>query len=197
MEDAVRQLSQTVDPEKLQELDAKIQSLILEKFTGLAHVCLTSANLLDDVQAAMQKEAESFVGGSIAAYNIAEMYLAQVGDDTQAAEKMLSAFNEAAPPFCSQEIDQQPKVNILGVPGGPAGDRVREIVRQALTNVQLTITTTANDILFYREISQLPISALAQLGPHAYEAYKQISGAEHFTAHSRSDILEWRAATAS
>src|SRR5207244_7000366 len=59
LEDAAGMLSEVVSQSKLPELDAGIQKLIGDNFIGLAHVCMSSTNMLDSVQSAMQKEAQS------------------------------------------------------------------------------------------------------------------------------------------
>ena len=45
-----------------------------------------------------------------------------------------------------------------------------------------------DDILFYRELSNLPLSELEQLGPAAQDAYRQMRAAEDFTPHTRIDV---------
>jgi hypothetical protein len=46
----------------------------------------------------------------------------------------------------------------------------------------------SDDILLYRERSNLPLSELPQLGPLGLDAYRQLSAAEQFTPHCRCDI---------
>jgi hypothetical protein len=195
--DAANMLSEAVAQSQLHEVDARIQKLICENFLGLAHVCLSSSNMLDAVQSTMRKEAETFIDARLSTFDLAEMYLAHVGGETQAEDDLATAFDEAAPPFTGAGSAQHARINILAVPGGAIGERIVDIARKALPDVELKTAAGGNEIVFYREISQLPLAGLEQLGPLAYEAYTQISSVEHFTPHSRTDILEWRAATAS
>jgi hypothetical protein len=196
-EEAAGVLSEAVTPRELQDLDAVMQALIQEQFIGLAHVCMSNTNMLEEVQAAMQKEAEEFVNVRLSGFDLAEMYLKQIGGPGPAAEDLRGAFDEAAPPFAVGGKAMQSRFNILAVPDGAAGQQILDIAQKALPEAELATTTAANDVVFYREISQLPLSELEQLGPLAYEAYMHISAVEHFTPHSRTDIHEWRAANAS
>ena len=47
---------------------------------------------------------------------------------------------------------------------------------------------SVDDILFYREVSYLPLGGLEQLGPAGQDAYRQMSAAEDFTPHTRIDV---------
>jgi hypothetical protein len=120
------------------------------------------------------------------------MYLTDEGRDEQARADVAEIFEEAAPRLTSPRLSRQPEVCVLGTPPGPAGERFRELVRQALPDVELTTITSTGDIVFYREIPALPLSDLEYVGPAAYEAYAQMTTVDSFTPHSRTDITEWR-----
>jgi hypothetical protein len=196
LRDAVQQLLDTISPDELRDLDAKVQAVIQQEFQGLAHLCLTSSNLLDSLETAMQNEAEAFVEARLAGVNIADMYLTQHEDDEQTQDDLAAAFREAAPKLAGGPKAGADEVCILGVPQGPAGEHISHLAREALPEADLETAATADDIILYREIPRLPLADLEQLGPLAYEAYRQMSAVEHFTPHSRTDILEWRAAGA-
>ncbi len=194
MNEAVQQLVQGVAPEELQNLDAKMQNLIQQQFTALVYVCLTSSNLLANLEAAMLKEAFLFAAERLAGANVAEMYLKQHGNEAQARQDLAAVFAQAAPGFAVKGVAAQSEISILAAPSGPAGERFRQLARQAVRDVDFVNATSQDDILFYRELPQLPVAQLEQLGPLAYEAYRQMISGEHFIAHNRTDIHEWRAA---
>ena len=72
---AVEQFAGQTAPEDLQELDRKVQYVIQQKFAALLHVCLSSANLLQDLEIAMQQEVEGFVSERLACHDVAALYL--------------------------------------------------------------------------------------------------------------------------
>ena len=49
-----------------------------------------------------------------------------------------------------------------------------------------------DEILLYREVSDLNLSDLKQFGPLGREAYRQLCQMEHFTPHTRFDVPEWQ-----
>ena len=65
-----------------------------------------------------------------------------------------------------------------------------------MAGINWTVTSSKEDVIFYRELQEVKLSELEQLGPVAYEAYQQMTALEHFTPHSRSDINEWQVASA-
>ena len=77
---------------------------------------------------------------------------------------------------------------VLAAPSGPAGDRLRELAGEALSDIEWHSAAGDEDILLYRERINLPLSDLPQLGPLAQDAYRQMSAAEHFTPHCRCDV---------
>src|SRR5262249_17516292 len=156
----------------LEDLDRKVQALVARQFTGLVHVCLSSTNMLKNLERAMQEEVEKFVGTRLQGASVAAMYLAQYeqeGEDPKAGIR--SDFEEAAPELKGVAADSQ--LCILAAPTGAAGDRFRDLAREALPDKQLTLATSPTDIVFYRE-APVALSALEQLGPVAQEAYRQM-----------------------
>jgi hypothetical protein len=77
------------------------------------------------------------------------------------------------------------------VPAGAEGDHFRTLVRQALPDVQFTPAESMDDIIFYREPTDLKLGSLPQLGPAAQENYRQCFDDPTFTPHCRTDITDW------
>jgi hypothetical protein len=75
------------------------------------------------------------------------------------------------------------------VPDGAAGARFLELAREALPETALLPVSGGEDILFYREAFQVPLSRLPQVGPAGREAYERLTTVQHFTPHTRTDIV--------
>ena len=84
-----------------------------------------------------------------------------------------------------------------GHAAGPESERLQLLADEALGDVKFVTTPGVTDVVLYRASPGLPLAEFGQLGPLAYEAYRQISGIDSFTPHSRTDISEWRAAVVS
>jgi hypothetical protein len=189
LDQALHDFLGNVTPEEFHQLDHDVQARIRQDFQTLVHICLTSANLLKNVEAAMHDVAASKVEARLARTDVAELFLAQYADEQMAADQLANAFDEAAPDLVGARPGQNlTELCILAVPAGPAGERVQSLLRQALPEVSWIAATGADDMAIYREVPQLPIADLELVGPAGQEAYQQMTSVEHFTPHSRTDI---------
>jgi serine/threonine protein kinase len=182
---AAEQIFQGVSAERLAALDERVQGMIREQFTALVHVCLAPANMLGNLEVAMQQKAEAEVQTGLSSLNAAELFFAEHADEEAAAGAISQAFAEAAPEMASRGGE----VCVVVVPPGPDGVRFRDLARRALPEVPLVAVTGGDDVLFYREAANVPFADLEQLGPVAREAYSQLASRQHFTPHSRADIV--------
>ncbi len=194
LDEAIGQFHQSLGADELRELDQQMQKMIRQQFTALVHVCLTPSNLLKNLEAAMQREAEAFVAARLTTTNVVDMYLAQQGSEEEAQADLVDALDEAAPDLADARASRNSEIQVLVVPAGPAGEKLAELARTSLPKVTLLTDPHSDDIVFYREVPQVELSKLEQLGPVGYEAYRQMAAVEHLTPHSRNDITEWRAA---
>jgi serine/threonine protein kinase len=192
--DAVKQMTQAITVQDLEVLDRKVQELIQQQFRALVDVCLASSNLLDELEAAMQREVEAFVGSRLAGTSVAEMYLARHSQEGNILEDLVGMFEEATPELAGPRTTHQREFCLLATPSGTAGEQLCSLAQQALSDREFIVAPSTDDIVLYREVPQVRLADLEQLGPLAYEAYRLLSSVEHFTPHSRIDIKEWRAA---
>ena len=167
--------------------------MIKQQFTALVHICMTSSNLLRNLEVAMQQQAEAFVSGRLAGANVAEMFLAQYPAEKQASEHLVTAFDEAAPKLNGAGPVAVREIQILALPTGPNKERFTDMLHKGLPESDFHVIDSADDIVFYRELPHLPLASLAQLGPQGYEAYSQLLNRDRFTPHTRMDIAEWLA----
>jgi hypothetical protein len=150
---------------------------------------LTSANVLKDLEQAMQREAEAFVAPRLAGTNPAELFLEQAGDEAAARAELESVYDEAAPQTHGRLLGgQAAEVTVLLAPAGPEGTRLRELAAQAFQEMRLLPAAGGDDIVVYREVAHLPLADLEQLETAGQEAYRKMSALEHFTPHTRTDI---------
>jgi hypothetical protein len=177
----------------LNVLDAKMEAMLKKQFTALVNVCLTSGNVLKNVEDAMRHTAEEFMIVRLGEMNVAEMFLEQHPEPSQAMEEITGFFDEAVPQLPQSVIaprkgGQATELCVLCSPAGPAGERLRALAAEATPEIEWQSASGDEDILLYRERANLPLSELPQLGALAQDAYRQMSNAEHFTPHCRSDV---------
>jgi hypothetical protein len=175
-------------PEEFQQLDHAVQARIREDFQALIHVCLTTANFMKNLQAAMHDVAAKAIEKRLARTDVAELFLEHYPDDETAIDQLMSAFDEAAPDLAARPGQQSAELCILAVPASAAGKRLQALARKALPDVAWIDAPGTDDIAIYREAVQIPIAELEQLGPVGLDAYQKMIAVEHFTPHSRTDI---------
>ncbi len=186
--DAVERFLAGLAPEAVRELEELAQAAVRAKFHSLAHVCLSDAGILKDVEAALLEAAREFVAARSPRTDVAELFWEQNPDAAQAAAEVEGFFAEAAPELAPGRASRRSEVSVLVAPPGPAGDKFRELARAALSEAELHAVAGADDVVIYRELANLPLAELEQLSPVGQDAYRQMSAAENFTPHSRIDV---------
>jgi serine/threonine protein kinase len=185
---AVEQVLSRISPAALLDLDGRMQAMLHKQFTALAHVCLTSANILKSVDLAMLQTAETFVAEQLGEVDVAEMFFTHSPTAEKAEQELTCLFNEANPVLPPEHTERGPEVCVLAAPSSPAGDQLRGLAQQTSPEAEWQSAPGSEDILLYRELCNLPLSELHQVGPAAQDAYRQLTAAEHFTPHCRTDV---------
>jgi serine/threonine protein kinase len=188
LEEAVEQVQQALTPEQDDALEERIQIMIRRQFRGLVAVCMGATNVVKILEAMMQQEAEAFVAAGPVGSHVADLFLEQYPNEDQAAEEIVTCHEEASPEWTGKRSGPAAEFSILAVPPGPAGQSVQELAKKALPDVRFATTTSADDILLYRECPQLKLADLDHLGPAGYEAYRQMTTTDHLTPHTRIDV---------
>jgi serine/threonine protein kinase len=187
--EAIEHFLAGVSSDTLLELDTRAQAAINSQFTALVHVCLTSANILKDVEVALIATAVDFAGALLPKTDVAEMFLERNPDEQAAKSEIADYYAEAAPEIMpGREVRPPAALCVLATPAGPAGERFRTLVAKALPEVEMQHAIGGDDIVLYRELSNVPLSEVEQLGPVALDAYRQLTAADHFTPHTRIDV---------
>ncbi len=73
LKEATEQFLSAFTPDLLLELDTKIQEVLRRDYTALVHVCMTSKNMLKDVENTMIQTAMEFTGSMLSETNVAEL----------------------------------------------------------------------------------------------------------------------------
>jgi hypothetical protein len=191
--EAVEHLLEGVTPEHLLDLDGRIEEMLKAQFTALVHVCMTTQNILKDVEAALLRVASDFAAELLPPTTAADLFFEQHPEAEAAEGEVARYFDEAAPEL-SAGRNPRPgppvaEVALVTTPDGPAGEAFRELLQQSMgEGAELHNAGSPDDVLIYRERNNLPLAGLEQLGPVARDAYAQMTATENFTPHSRCDV---------
>jgi hypothetical protein len=191
LEAAVEQETKRLTADDLRKLDQRLQAMIKQNFCALVHVCLGSANYLNNLMDAMLREGEAFMAKRVSASDTAAIYLQQLEPGGGAVYDVQEAYDEAAPLLETNAAADDAEVRLLMAPPGPAGEQWAALAREALPEANFTCVTGGADMVIYRETVHLDFDQLPQLQESARAAYEQLTAVEHFTPHSRVDIGEW------
>jgi serine/threonine protein kinase len=174
------------------ELEERIQRMIRRQFVALVRVCLASTNVTRNVARAMREVAETFVEERLGRIDVAGLFLERHAGD-QAINELTNLFEEAVPEPCrtaqARAVGAQTEVVVLTTPPSPSGEQLRDAAQEALSDVALVTSAWegGDDVLLYREWSNLALTDLEHLGPLGQQAYSQLLAAG-FPPHARHDI---------
>jgi hypothetical protein len=191
MDAAADQFLAGLAPEDLLAFDQALQKDITRKFRGLGSVCLKPAEKGAPFRELLLKRARSFLDAKLDHSDPAAAFFRSRTQSGTAEPLLAEAFDEAMPELTP--VGQRPyEMVVLGVPPGPDGDRLAATVRTVLPNLEMTAAALPDDICFYREYPQVPLTDLPQLGAAAREAYL-LMGGDH-PPHARADVA-WQQPT--
>jgi hypothetical protein len=188
LDEAANHLLAGLTPEELLDLNQKVQALFGKKFQQQVHVCTAPGTFFKELEEEVYNQVAACAEAQLTKAHAAEVYLDQHPDDGPMLADLSAAFAEANPKLPGLPSSQE--LCFLAVPPGPEGKYFHAIAARALPDRKLIPAAGTNDIVFYRE-QHLPASALPSLGPAGFEAYHQLLAMDHFTPHSRSDIVDW------
>jgi hypothetical protein len=182
---AADQFLAVLAPEDLLAFDQALQKNITRKFRGLGSVCLKPTEKGSLFRDLLLSSARAFLDTKLDQTDPAKVFFRSRTQPGSAEALVAEAFDEAGPDLVPTGEPPYEMV-VVGAPPGPDGDRLQALVRATFPKIELTAAPLPDDICFYRENPQVPLTALPQLGEHAREAYLQMS-AEH-PAHTRADV---------
>jgi serine/threonine protein kinase len=192
VEEALDQTLPKVTGDGLHSLDRRIQTVIRQQFTALAHVCTTSSSLLKKLEAAMVGDMQTVVSEYFAELRVVDMYLNRHPQDTEALDVLATTFADAGPPLTELGVPGGEEFAIVTVPPASDNERFEKLLRQAAPSADIAECSALDEIVFYREEARAALADLALVRGSGREAYRQLAATENFSLHSRMDISDWQ-----
>jgi hypothetical protein len=189
---AVERFLAAVTPEQMLLLDTRAEEVLRRDYTALVHVCMTGDNVLKEVENALVVTAREYAAGLLPATNAADLFFERYPTREEALEEVRSLFSEAAPELARRRGSRAGpavgEVCVLASPAGPAGERFRELLREARPDTEVQQVIGGDDVVIYRERTNLSLAELELLGPLGHDAYAQMTASDNFTPHARVDV---------
>jgi eukaryotic-like serine/threonine-protein kinase len=186
-QEATEQFLSAFTSDLLLELDAKIQEVIRRDYTSLIHVCMTSKNMLKDVESAMIQTAVAFGDAMLSETSVSEILYERYPDTAELGSEVAELYAKAGPKLSARSTEAG-ELFVLATPPGAPSEAFTLLANRILPEAQPHRATSHDDIIFYREKVNLSLAEVEQMGPAAQEAYRQMMAMEHFTPHIRTDI---------
>ena len=177
-----------VTPEVLLDLDGRMEEMLKQKFTALVNVCLTSANILKNVEQEMLHTSKQFAEELLDETDAARLFLDQQLDPEEQAGRVQDCYEESAPELPPSRVSHTHSLTLLATPPGEAGDAFQNLAGEVLSDVEVHRAASPDDVVFYRELVNLPLAELPHLTSTAQLAYRQMNATGNFTPHTRIDI---------
>jgi eukaryotic-like serine/threonine-protein kinase len=192
LDSATEQILAGLGEEELKEINAQVRRLIGRALEAHVHVCTAPETFFKGLQEAVHREVTGFAEAPLGRAHAAEVYVTQRGEEDAAVQELAGAFDQAAPELGGTQIAPEDQLNLIAVPAGPEGERFRRLVQQALPDQALIPAASTDDIVFYREILRMPLTALPQMRDTAQQVYHQFLTSEAITPHCRTDVGDWQ-----
>lgn len=184
--DAADQFLAGLAAEDLLAFDKALQKDITRKFRGLGNVCLKPVEKGPVFRELMLKKAREFLDTKLDHSDPATVFFRSRTQKGTAEPLLAEAFDEATPDLTPTGPEKPYEMVVLGAPPGADGDKLLALAKSAIPSADLVPAPLPDDICFYREYPQVPLTELPQLGEHAREAFAQM-GTDH-PGHARADV---------
>lgn len=190
LSEAVKRAQDDITAEDLLSFDKQTQEMIQKDFRALVQICMGPGHVLRTLAPALLRLGQKFLGSRTVGQSVTEMFLDQAGGDLdQCAEELKGAWENAAPP--GGPSARKSEFGLVLFPRDPAGQKVDTLLRETVPSAHRVTATRNDEIVFFREVTNLPTSSVEQLGPVAQEAYRQRLALDPTSLHSREDIPDW------
>jgi hypothetical protein len=191
IEDAAQRYLSVLTDDDLNEVELGIQAGIQKSLSGLYEACLNATNGAESLLNVIREQARLYLNVRLGSVDLASMFSAKFGSENEAIRALSQAYEDAAPVIIGSGPWGNRGVTVLGAPS-EGGERVRNLVPQAFPSREpITYAETDDEIIIYREYSNVPLPMLPQFGPAWEAAYNSSVDLFQITPHTRTDILEW------
>lgn len=190
LEAALKTMQSSITPDDVRSFDKKLQTHIEKEFNALFNACVSSMNMLGNLQNAIEVQAKVFLTPRLGSANLVQMFFARFPDMNAATQAMRWLNDQAAPPL--KPSGPMTQTVILAGPDGEAAAHIQQLGQYALQPRPTHYLPNADEILIYREYTQVPLTDLPQLGTLGEDAYHALMGSQHGSPHIRCDVANWQ-----
>jgi hypothetical protein len=175
-------------PELAADWERIASATVETRFYSLTNVCLKEPGNLANFEAELLGAAREFVRARMPKTDVAELFLHKLREVDSPEAAIAQLVEKTAPVVASTEDFFPSDMRFVAMPSGPAGDELRELVNRAVPECECLMLPGNDEVVIYREFSNLPLVDLDLLGPIGEAAHTQLNATKGLTAYSRSDV---------
>jgi eukaryotic-like serine/threonine-protein kinase len=189
-EEAAQVFLKSLTDDDLHDLDLRVQEGLERKFGGLYEACLNSTEGHSSIFKVLKEQTRAYLESRLGEVDFAGMLFTHFGGKHQAAAGLYKAYDEAMPKLVGNGPWSQKAIDVYVGPNGAGGDPIREIAAEILPEGTID-SQTFDEVVIYREFSEVPLVAVPQLGPLWSNAYQAFPDIHQATPHTRLDVTTW------
>jgi serine/threonine protein kinase len=190
IDEAAADFAAAVSADELDEIDHRAQTQVRTHFRAVITYCLESTGSPAPLADLVREQAERFLAERSGGESATAVFSHFAADPQAAHRAAAEAYDEAGPTLAAE---YGTAIDLLAVPDGPAGEEFHRIAVEAVPTADLLPVESPDEVVFYRELADIAVTDLPQLGPIAKEVYETQSETEH-EPHARGDI-DWKPAS--
>ncbi|MCE9532024.1 MAG: protein kinase, partial [Planctomycetes bacterium] len=107
IEESVKSLRDSIRPDELRTLDKNLQKHIEQSYQALFSVCMSSINMLGNLQGIVEEQTRSFLAGRLGNSNVGEMFFARFPDVDSASRAVRHIHEKDSPSAKSNRPQSQ------------------------------------------------------------------------------------------
>lgn len=190
IEEASQRFLKILTDDDLIELEQRVQHDILKEFGGLYEACMNSAGS-ERLLRILRNATRGYLNDRLGEVDLAGMLKQKYPSKSAFALAIAKSYADAEPKLVSGGLWARSEVAIFGAPEGDSGAAIT-LQTKSIMPANSTVVPSADEVLFYREYSNVPLAALPQLGPVWSAAYHGAADLIQTSPHVRLDITQWR-----
>jgi len=186
--DAADRFIASLSETALHEFEEGLQQQIRRHCRAVVSVCLAMSESGPRFKEILVEQCRLFIDSRLGQHTPAEEFFRNRPDPQSVHREILRAYDECAPEPFGPIPRPEAQSFLLGITSDEYGARFKEIAQDLLPEIQLINAPSANEIVFYREFHDVPITDVPQASVLAVEAVREVRSRDRINAHSRTDI---------
>jgi hypothetical protein len=187
---AAKTLIERLNADDMLDFDRCLQEQIATSFGSLSRFCLDAGPRPEQFATIVESVGQAHIERELNKEGCVESLLDRGRDPVALHQIFDDAIDAAHPPLAGPNAEIGCLVTVIGVPPTPAGQQLRHRLESTLSDTAAIITENAITVVINRELQQLRLADLPQMGSIGKTSYEQANANSQTLPHSRFDI-DW------